>query len=36
MGELFNNFLIVSGPFVVVLWAGILLERRLMRLARKR
>lgn len=37
MGELFSNFLIVSGPFVVVLWAGILLERRLMtRLARKR
>ena len=36
MGELFNNFLIVSGPFVAVLWAGILLERHLTRSARKR
>ena len=37
MSELFSNFLIVSGPFVVVFWVGIQLEKRLMsRLARKR
>lgn len=34
MGELLGNLLIVGGPFVVVLWLGIYIEKRWLGLPR--